>query len=274
MARSRVSKCIGIAVAYLSLATCVKANLIQYWSFDDGSGTTAANSVGGGNTGNLNGSPAWITTGLAAPLISRVNNPSTAALDFGGGGDYVDGGNINLVSDGGGGQATVSMWVRSDVAAPSDDRLWGQLSGSSSAEGAARYNAPGGGLQLWRPSTNAWETVGGTLPNGTWAHVAIVWNLDQATAYVNGSLAGTTTVDFDFGAANFGIAAKYLNTFGDGFQGAIDDVSIWNEALAPAVIGQLAEGESPLSIIPEPSSGILFVLGPSTAFGWVRRKKR
>ena len=59
------------------LETNINDGLTAYWSFDEGSGTTAEDVIGG-NDGTLNGDPNW------------VDGISGKALDFDGSGDYVD----------------------------------------------------------------------------------------------------------------------------------------------------------------------------------------
>ncbi|MBI3621533.1 MAG: hypothetical protein HY208_05025 [Nitrospirae bacterium] len=64
----------------------VNTGLIGYWKLDDGSGATAADSSGNGNTGALLNGPAW-TTGRINQALSfdgvddYVNIPQTAALN-------------------------------------------------------------------------------------------------------------------------------------------------------------------------------------------------
>jgi hypothetical protein len=55
------------------------------------------------------------------------------------------------------------------------------------------------------------------------------------------------------------------------FGGRIDDMAIWNTALNPTEIGKLAGGATAVSIIPEPSSVLLGLLG-SLALGLRRRR--
>ena len=73
---------IALATVLLLDVGAAQAELREYWLFDDGSGTSAANEIGDGNTGTLVGPPAWITNGLEPKLTGRSVLPSTAALDF------------------------------------------------------------------------------------------------------------------------------------------------------------------------------------------------
>jgi hypothetical protein len=231
------------AAMVLLVAVAAQAQQQEYWLFDDGSGTSAANEIGGGNTGTLVGTPAWITSGLEPKLTDRSILPSTAALDFTSPNHYVDGGNINLTSTSGGGEVTVSMWLRPDTLS-GDLRLIGHLSGASTQAGAVGIGqtAGVGGVWVWTGAGFGHVTSAGALTAGAWQHLALVWDSGQVTAYLDGVPQLTATADFAFGAANgnFGLAAKYINTFGDGFDGQIDDVAIYSSALTLSEIEELA----------------------------------
>jgi hypothetical protein len=230
---------------------------VQYWLFDDGNGTTAANLVTNGNTGTLVGPPAWITTGLEPKLTSRSDWPSTAALDFTSP-NYVDGGDINLSSTGGGGEATVSMWINPD-SFTGDDRLFNQLSGLTTQAGGVRIIGDGS-LQLW--TGGAWPSLSpaGAISVGTWHHLALVWTGNSVEAFVDGVAQLTATSNFDFGSGNgnFGIAARYINTHGNGFDGRIDDVAIFDVALNWGQIVSLFNGDA--AMVAPPSAGTVFLL--------------
>ena len=272
---------IGSSVLLIALCCSPPAlgALVQYWKFDDGSGTTAANSAGG-NTGILNPGvtgPTWVSSGLATPIATRPFQPSTAALDFlPANPDYVDGGNIGLVSNGSSGEVTLSLWARPDSLS-GDNRLYGQLSGSTAQAGAVHILSDGA-AEIWNGGTWISAFLPGSFTVGTWKHYALVWNNGVAINYVNGVFAGTSIVNFEFGGlnGNFGIAARFINTHGTGFDGRLDDIAIWNEALPLSDIALLASGASPLLVppppVPEPSTLALLGLG-FMGLARVRRRK-
>jgi len=78
------------------------------------------------------------------------------------------------------------------------------------------------------------------------------------TAYVDGVQKSTVTVNFDFGAlnGNFGIAAKFIDAHGEGIDGKIDDIAIYDVALSHAVVAALARGADLVG----PPQGMLFFI--------------
>jgi VCBS repeat-containing protein len=227
--RSGVSGTMLAGLGFEATASLPAPVPVQDWRFDDGSGATAANEIAGGNTGTLVGSPTWTTPGQS----------STAALDFDGT-DFVDGGNINLSATGGGGEATVSMWLHPD-ALGGDNRIYGQLSGAVGQGGATRVTA-NGSVQVW--SGSAWLALApaGALSVGSWQHLAFVWTSNSVQAYVDGQAQLTATTNFDFGAANgnFGIGSRFLNQHGTSFDGKMDEIVIFDSAISQDHIDILA----------------------------------
>jgi hypothetical protein len=250
----------------------VEAALVQWWTFDDGSGTTATNQVGGGNTGTLKptgSEPLWITTGLAPELTGRASVPSTAALEFSpvDPQDYVDGGILGLASTGSSGEATVSLWVKPDPLA-ADLRLFGQLTGPTTNGGAVRTTALGG-LEVWTGAVWLAVAPASTLANGQWAHVALAWSLGTVNVYVDGAFTGSAASDFDFTTDGFGIGARFVLTHGKSFDGAIDDVAVWDTRLPAGAITALASGATPLEAsVPEPATASLVAVG-LLIVGWL-----
>jgi sugar phosphate isomerase/epimerase/HEAT repeat protein len=166
-------------------------------------------------------------------------------------GNYVDGGNINLTANRDGGAVTVSMWVRPAVLS-GDNRLFGQLRGAATQQGALRV-AGDGHLEVW--AATAWPQIApaGTLAADVWTHLALVWTGNSVQAYVDGVAQGRATANFDFGAANgqFGIGAPFLTEYGQAFDGVIDDVAIFALALDADQIEILADRSKTRTSLPE-----------------------
>jgi hypothetical protein len=216
------------------------APTVQYWTFDDGSGTTADNQIRTGNKGTLVGSPEWVTPGVGSPSALHLKSSTS---------DYVDGGNINLSATAAGGQVTVSMWLNPDSLG-ADNRIIGQLCGAASQAGVIRVIA-NGSLEVW--SGAAWLPVApaGALSVGFWQHLVLVWTGNSVKAYVNGVAQLTAAAAFEFGAGNghFGVGAPFLKQYGASFDGKIDEVAVFNTALTPTEIAGLAGEQAPVAVI-------------------------
>src|SRR6266496_3626123 len=93
------------------------ANLVQYFTFDDGAGAVATNTLAAGNTAqlvNADTSVAWITTGLAPQLTN-----STAAITLDGVDDFINLGQLHLS-----GRGTISFWVNPSSLGVGDIRIY------------------------------------------------------------------------------------------------------------------------------------------------------
>ena len=232
---------------------------VQYWRLDDNGGSTVANHISGGNVGTLVNAPTWTSSGLAPELTSRSGWPSTAALDFDGGAttDYIDGGNINLSSSSGGGEVTVSMWINPDSLTGAA-RLFTQPAGGTGQAGTTDVQTDGS-ISVWNGVAYLYTAPAGTVIAGTWQHLAFAWDTEQVTAYVDGVAQSTQTARFDFGSGhgNFGIAADFVGLHGDGINGKIDDIAVFDVTLTPAEVAALALGHEP---VPPPRGTLITIL--------------
>ncbi len=227
------------------------AKLVQYFKLDDGAGSySAANSVAGGNIGNLvNIDPgiAWITSGLPAPLAGDV-----ASLAFvPPASNRVDLGNFGLVSSG-----TISLWLK-PLTNSGDTRIYGQTTGGVGMPGAIGF-VGSGALQCYDGA--AWMRVApdGAVPTNQWTHLAVAYSQGVATAFINGVPQISARSGLLFDTNNFGLGSQFLMMYGRPYYGEMDDVSVWDQALSLTSIRQLAAGVSPLQIVdvPEPDPGI------------------
>ena len=57
------------SIALTSVAKTADLNLVGLWRFDEGAGTTAADSSGLGNNGTLQGNPQWVAGRFSNALI-------------------------------------------------------------------------------------------------------------------------------------------------------------------------------------------------------------
>jgi hypothetical protein len=209
--------------------------LVAHWRFDEASGTTAADASGNGYTGALINGPAW-THGM----LGR-------ALAFDGANDRVQvphAGPLNAFP------LTVSAWIRTSTAKGVVGIVNKYV--ASSYDG---YNLfmNGGALCAWylrSASNHAYDGGGCTLRtigynDNRWHHVAYVVDQSSARLYVDGLLKGTQRWTGTAGPPATTRAlqiGRYPGGFGGNeyFPGSIDDVRIYNRALASSDIALLA----------------------------------
>jgi len=202
------------------------SGLVGWWKFDDGSGTSAADSSGNGNTGTLTNGPPW-TAGML-----------NGALTFNGTNQYVNlGGAASLA---GGSAVTVSAWVKSTG---SDGEIVARRDlsqGSMSWEllitgGKARFtNMTSAGSNF-----DYQVTSGSSISTGVWTHIAGVYTSSDGVLriYVNGVADGTTigsgTIAAHSGVKTFvGAYSDASSLPANSFAGTIDDVRVYNRALS------------------------------------------
>jgi hypothetical protein len=212
-------------------------DLAAWWKFDEASGTQAADASGQGNDGTLRGGPIW------------VQGFQGGALQFDGTNDYVAIDNLKY-NRSGVPAVTVATWLRTDQAADqyiiSFDRneYWVLVVNGSVAED---------GQIGWLVTTNAGPAgirSSARVDDGNWHHVAAVFDNGRLAIYVDGSAsgAGTAGTTLGRGVTRYGfIGTGSLADRFDGakngapyFHGALDDLRIYNRALSPTEIAQLA----------------------------------
>ncbi|MHC4330920.1 MAG: LamG domain-containing protein [Planctomycetota bacterium] len=250
--------CLMSLVVVVSIAADASGDLILHWNFDDGSGTTVHDSSGNGYDGTLEGNATWVAGKIGG------------ALDLGGGGDRVvdetAGDYINGLD-----AITICLWIKSDVVgtdkgfvifedpAGGDNRnirydasSWAWEGGSNLIKMALDST---GGHQAYEGSDNTQTTE--------WQHVAMVWSSgNELLLYIDGELdtprgndAGTTgTIT---GVTKL-IVGQGCKDDGGGWDGLIDDVRIYNEALSAANVKAAMKGEEyPYAMGPVPADGAI-----------------
>ena len=232
--------------------------LIDYWAFDETNGLTAFDSSGSGNHGVL------------IQFSNRVAGVWGNALSFNGTNGYVTATN-NL-----GGDFTISMWIKSTQVFPQTDNTFAGsglffsdvagvhndfvLGGTRNATGTNRLSFFTG---------NPGSSLNGTrdIANGKWTHVAVVRTkaTGERRLFVNGVLdavnfAGTNLLT-DNPAVSLG------GNFGNGqyFLGQMDEVRVYNRALADAEVTSLAASGGYASWVAAALPGTAAALTSSTA---------
>jgi hypothetical protein len=243
-------------VLVLSMAGNASAGLLVHWKFDEGSGTTAYDSSGNGHHGTLEGDPEWVAGKIGG------------ALDFGGDGDrVVDEDAENYLN--GLDAVTVCIWIKSDVAPTDKGFIICEEPDGGDQIITMRYDAAGangGGTSLLKmavvaPNDEQQLESSSNLQVTEWQHVAMVWSRGaQIKFYVNG-LEDTPQVseppsDVSTSDVTILIVGQGAKDASGGWDGLIDDVRIYDEALTEPEIQAAMKGEKyPYALGPVPEDG-------------------
>ena len=198
--------------------TIEAANLVGEWHFDEGSGTTTADSSGYGDNGTIYGAN-W-TTG-------KLNY----GLEFNGSSDYVDCGNDSSLNISG--NITILMWVK--LRSGSADFQVGVEKGGWGSGEYGLYPAMYGNVcfQFYDlPNECDDECLGSDIRDDTWHHLAGAWNGSNITVYLDGNVDATINCS---GTRSDNSESVYIGSR-QGSQryinGTIDEVKIYNRALS------------------------------------------
>jgi regulation of enolase protein 1 (concanavalin A-like superfamily) len=216
-----------------------RTDLIAYWPFDEGTGTTLHDIVSG-HDGTIWGDPKWGAgvSGLALEFDGSgdlVRVPYSAALQLRSTGQYTVAAWVYVVNTSGGlilfsgqGCVTCANWYLGVRCAEDDAPLWGGANEPNNFVFGVR-RASG-----WGPPEGGW--VHAPIVPETWQHVAATYDGSTLILYIDGQVADSnnaatlpwdnTTMPFSIGGDTGCTAVgRYF------FTGKIDDLQIYNVAL-------------------------------------------
>lgn len=240
------------ALTTAALVGSANAALVGHWTFDEGTGTAAADSSGNGYDATQSTAAGGWITGKA----SNAYNLPRFALDAS---DSV------AVKNGGGSTVSLSVWMTASTITN-----WQGIAGfENTGTGNDVYSLKMDNADriVWTVDGSSSFTSADTLTNYAsqtgdgWVHVVGVYEQGVgSTLYVNGAVAGTG------GAANaiqtdtstFAIGS-YQGGSAYAFGGSIDDVQVYHSALTAGDVSFL--GNNAGTAIPEPGSLALLGLG-------------
>lgn len=230
------------------------------WNFEDGGGSTAADTSGHGNSLTVGGSASWVTGrsgvgtalslpgGTAAVMSGPVNSPhpdTQASIPVRTDADF-----------------TVAAWVKITSTAGSAVQTVVSASGSRTS---AYHLGYAGSAQRWRFAMAGADTDDPALYSvlsdaaptaGKWTHLAGVYDAStkKLTLYVNGQAqSGTATLSGGFNAtAEVAVGKRTWNGSSDSFfTGTVDDVRVYNFTETAANLAELAVPLPPKIIFPD-----------------------
>ncbi|MBM4024572.1 MAG: LamG domain-containing protein [Planctomycetes bacterium] len=218
-------------VCALGLPAAASAGLVGWWKLDEGSGETAADATGNGQTGALIGGPTWVAGRLGG------------ALRFAGGGQKVDipySARLNPPEF-----FSLSIWANP---APGGTSHRSPLTSRDDApqRGYIIYVEPGNTWQFWTGTGTAWNTTTGPPARlGEWTHVAATYARGEKRFYINGNLVGQSTAVMSPNTQRVlrlggGASEGTGNYF---WVGMIDEAQVFDRVLSPGQVKDLSAGK-------------------------------
>jgi len=214
-------------IDYLRLTPSADSGLVGYWKFDEGAGTAAADSSGGGHPGTLQAGAGWAA------------GSSGSSASFDGADDYVQ---VGAGVPAAGAALTVSAWVY-----PTGGGTAGAGGVIVNREGeyeVARF--PDGTIQ-WAIANQSpgwgWVNTGYVARPSRWTHITFTYDGVSAKTYADGQLVHTAAASGAIGDVlpaqnDFRIGGRQATP--QFFQGRLDEVRVYNRALAGGEVGALA----------------------------------
>jgi len=246
-------------VAVFGFIRTASAELVGYWSFDEGSGEIAKDGSGNGNDGTLENGTEW--------TAGKFGN----AVQFDGTDDYVNIGNadnLSITDD-----LTFSMWVKISEYPTWWRNMLSKLVDDQHTEFNFRYRDSTAGqfyygtgsaatVLNWNPSED--------LPLDTWTHIAGVRKgRAYLKLYFNGVEKRTSNITTDAVSTEANVTIGRQSNARNYFNGVVDEVAIFAEALGEAEIQSAMSGLGNRELASKPNPANEAVdLPRDTTLGW------
>jgi len=216
--------------------------LVGWWKFDEGSGTSASDSSGYGNTGTM------FTSSTQSDIFSTSGCKIGACTSF-------NGANQNIRVPAGVGDelyltdaVTLSTWIQYGGLGLNTpfviSKGWSDAYQLVMSSGKAN-------LQIFKSGPVLCGDVASatTLQTGTWYHVVGTYDGQNAKIYINGRYEAQAVCGFPMNpwsgylkiGSNYQANTDFINypSYWQMFKGGLDDVRVYNRALSAAEISAL-----------------------------------
>lgn len=262
-------RCLLLCLVSLNVAAIGRAHaaaLVGHWTFDEGTGAVAADSSPNGYDANLFAGAGW------------ASGVSSSALSLGPGSDYaqtVTNALINSLSE-----FSVAFWIKGPAIQTAAGGLFSVLDKAHrSTEALPLYsgwtcqgmNASSGNIPFVIGTGTGFRSITalGVLDD-TWHHVAFTVSLTPSLtlrAYVDGLPAGSVVAPETSVAGNLSPLTMGISAFHNAreFNGALDDLQIWDDTLTDAEIAEIHDPSDPLPALS--LSSLLLLAGGLVAAG-------
>ncbi len=225
-------------VSTKTLTVYTANGLVAYLPFDEGTGTTTADTTGNGNNGTLPGAepPTWVTGLINSALEFHGTNSA----------GHVEVANAPSLQFGANQSYTIGAWVNVTNGNTGKEQEVINKSADQGNEYGLLINAAGDWVFRGGSSSSPVDVVGPAAVSNTWTFVCGVQDAvaGTRTLYINGvAVASSTTLEPGDGTGDLWIGAQNLAAPNDNsYQGLIDEVRVYNIAIQP---GQMADQMAP-----------------------------
>ncbi|MCP4607809.1 MAG: LamG domain-containing protein [Planctomycetes bacterium] len=232
-------------VLVLSLAVSTQADLVGYWNFDEGSGTTAFDSSGNGLDGTLTGDPQWV--------LGQIGG----ALEFDGD-DSVEIPHSPLLSltD----EITITAWTYMNANASGEMAIVSK-GGWGANDLPYELTEEAGSIIYWQFYDDAGrdDCQPQSPPIEEWHHLAATYDGQIFKCYIDGELADEAVYAGTMPENTASVTIGQRSRGGTYYQGILDEVAIFNRALGEDEIPRimLGMGSSGKALGPTPPDGAL-----------------
>jgi hypothetical protein len=206
-----------VTVTVSNTTTPPATGLVAAYAFNEGSGTTASDRSGKGNTGTLSGAT-WSTAGHSGAALSfdgvndRVNVADSTSLD---------------VTSG----MTIEAWVYPTALSGWRTVALKERSGGLVYALYAHDNVPAPAVYARVGGVDVRVAGASSLPLNTWSHLAATYDGAALRLYVNGQLVGSQALTGSLQVSTGLLRIGGNAVWGEWFAGRIDDVRIYNRGL-------------------------------------------
>lgn len=270
----------------LAVSTGSASTLVGWYQFDDSS-NLGLDSSGGGKHGTVvdvnGGAPTYSSSGYTGG--AAMFNGSTNGTSSGGLVSIPINANPLVMPN-----MTWGLWAKPSTLTVNtagtnvrnilsiDDGIWDRaIAVDHRFGGGASYGIWNGSWaqSLGIPVSTNWIFLAVTYQNNYYGTTVGGNPKGLISVYVNGSL--QTTFDSFYGSSSsttiaLGANPAWQTSPVEMFNGLIDNVFVYDDSLSPTQVAKLNTDGSPVSLVPEPSSGVLLVAGLA-ALAVMRRRR-
>ncbi|MBL7186327.1 MAG: LamG domain-containing protein [Phycisphaerae bacterium] len=228
----------------LGMASDASAELVGYWKFDEGSGTVAADSSAHGNDGTLSGNVTW------------VDGQVGGALDFDGSGSFVEiphDSSLSITDE-----ITVAAWTYMRAGASGEMAIVSK-GGWAANDLPYELTETAGSDIFWQFYDDGGRDTCSPLSPAVdeWHHIAGTYDGTIFKCYIDGVLADEWAYAGKMPQNTASVTLGRRSRGGTFFNGIIDEVMIYDHALAEDEIPNIMEGVGDFGSArgPDPADG-------------------